>query len=147
MGGWLALHAALRRPSRVAAVLGIAAAPDFTDWGYSSGDKAALLRDGKLERSNPYGPEPSVTYGGFWQSGQALRLLGGPISLTVPVRLVHGDQDGEVPIAVALKLVEQLGSSDVQLRLIKHGGHRLSELHEIRAILVELDGLVELIDR
>jgi len=147
MGGWLALHAALLRPHRVAAVLGIAAAPDFTDWGYSSGDKAALLRDGKLERANPYGPEPSVTHHGFWQSGEAMRLLGAPIDLTVPVRLVHGDHDAEVPIAVALKLVEQLGSSDVQLRLIKHGGHRLSEPHEIRAILVELDGLVELIDR
>jgi hypothetical protein len=52
-----------------------------------------------------------------------------------------------VPIAVALKLVEQLGSSDVQLRLIKGSGHRLSEPHEIRAILAELDGLVELIGR
>ncbi len=147
MGGWIALHAALGRPDRVASVLGIAAAPDFTDWGYSSEDKEALLRDGKLERVNPYGPEPSVTHRGFWQSGQALRLLGGPIEIGIPVRLVHGDQDAEVPIGVALRLVEQLRSSDVQLRLIKGSGHRLSEPHEIRTILVELDGLVELIDR
>ncbi len=147
MGGWIALLAALRRPARVFALLGIAAAPDFTDWGYSSGDKAALLRDGKLERSNPYGPEPSITHRAFWQSGQALRLLDAPIELAIPVRLVHGNLDEKVPLSVPLKLVEQLRSADVQLRLIKGGGHRLSEPHEIEAILAELAALVELIDR
>ncbi|MCY7338561.1 MAG: alpha/beta hydrolase [Sphingomonas bacterium] len=144
MGGWLALHAALRRPDRIAGLLGIAAAPDFTDWGFSTDDKMTLLRDGKLERANPYAPEPSLTYRGFWQSGEAMRLLGAVIDIVVPVRLVHGEKDQEVPIGVALKLVERLRSADVQLKLIKSGGHRLSEPHEIHAILVELQGLVEL---
>ena len=144
MGGWLALHAAIRRPDRVAGLLGIAAAPDFTDWGFSTDDKMALLRDGKLERANPQGPEPSVTYRGFWQSGEAMRVLAGEIDIIVPVRLVHGEKDEDVPIGVALKLVERLRSADVQLKLIKSGGHRLSEPHEIHAILIELQGLVEL---
>ena len=143
MGGWLALHAALRRPVRVAAVLGIAAAPDFTDWGFSADDKAVLLRHGRLERANPYGPEPSITHRAFWQSGAAHRVLHAPIDLNIPVRLVHGELDEDVPMGVPIKLVADLRSSDVQLRLIKGGGHRLSEPHEIHAILVELHGLVE----
>ena len=144
MGGWLALHAALKRKDRIAGLLGIATAPDFTDWGYSAEDKAALQQDGKLERSNPYGPEPSVTWRGFWESGESHRLLWLPIDLTIPVRLVCGEKDEEVPIGVSLKLLEQLRSADVQLKLVKSAGHRLSEPHEIHAILVELQVLVEL---
>lgn len=143
MGGWLALHAALSRPGRVNALLGIAAAPDFTDWGYTAEDKEALRRDGKLERPNPYGPEPSVTWLGFWQSGAEHRLLNNVIDLTIPIRLVHGELDAEVGLGVALQLLRELRSADVQLRLIKGAGHRLSEPHEIHAILVELLGLLE----
>lgn len=144
MGGWIALHAATRRQDRVAGLLGIAAAPDFTDWGYSTDDKMALLRDGRIERANPYGPEASVTHRAFWQSGEAMRLLALPIDIVAPVRLVCGEKDGEVPIGVSLKLLEQLRSADVQMKLVKNAGHRLSEPHEIHAILVELQGLVEL---
>jgi pimeloyl-ACP methyl ester carboxylesterase len=143
MGGWLALHAALKRKDRVQALLGIAAAPDFTDWGYSVEEKETLNLDGKLERANPYGPEPSVTYLGFAASGETHRLLHSPIDLIIPVRLVHGELDEEVPMGVPIKLLADLRSSDVQLRLIKGAGHRLSEPHEIHAILVELAGLVE----
>lgn len=143
MGGWLAIHAALGRPDRVKAVLGVAAAPDFTDWGYTKEEKEALVAEGKLEQPNPYGPEASVTWRGFWESGASHRLLYNPIDLIIPVRLVHGDADQEVPVGVPIKLMEDLRSSDVQLRLVKNGGHRLSEPHEIHAILVELLGLVE----
>ncbi len=147
MGGWIALHAALRRPARVSAVLGIAAAPDFTDWGFSAADKQVLAATGRLERVNPYGPEPSLTHLAFWQSGAAHRLLHSPIDLTIPIRLVHGEKDEDVPMGVPIKLVADLRSSDVQLRMIKGGGHRLSEPHEIHAILVELHGLVEQVVR
>jgi pimeloyl-ACP methyl ester carboxylesterase len=143
MGGWLALHAALRRSDRVKALLGIAAAPDFTDWGYSQEQKDMLVRDGKLEQPNPYGPEPSITWRGFWESGAELRILYNMIDLTIPIRLVHGELDEEVPMGVPIKLMADLRSSDVQLRLIKGGKHRLSEPHEIHAILVELHGLME----
>ena len=143
MGGWLAFHAALRRKDRVKALLGIAAAPDFTNWGYTQEEKEALVRDGKVEQSNPYGPEPSVTWRGFWESGQASLLLYNPIDLIIPIRLVHGEQDADVPMGVPIKLMADLRSADVQLRLIKGAGHRLSEPHEIHAILVELLGLVE----
>ena len=143
MGGWIALHAAMKRPGRVKALLGIAAAPDFTDWGYSSEDKEALNRDGRLERPNPYGPELSVTYLGFALSGQDHRLLYSPIDLVIPVRLVQGELDQDVPVGVPIRLMSDLRSSDVQLRIIKGAGHRLSEPHEIHAILTELVSLVE----
>ncbi len=144
MGGWLAIHAALRRKGRVKGLLGIAAAPDFTDWGFSAEEKQALIDTGKLERANPYGPEPSITHRGFWQSGTAHRLLYSTIDLTIPIRLVHGEQDTDVPMGVPIKLMADLRSADVQLCLVKGGGHRLSEPHEIHAILTALITLVEL---
>lgn len=143
MGGWIALHLALKRPGRVAALVGIAAAPDFTQWGFSETQKQVIAKEGLLEEENPYGPEPSRVYRDFWQSGQELRLLEDPIAIDCPVRLVHGQDDPEVPLEIANRLMHQLRSADVQLTIVKGSGHRLSEPHEIRAILLVLAGLLE----
>ena len=145
MGGWIALHAALRRPQRVAALLGIAAAPDFTEWGFTPEDKATLERDGRIELLRPDGSISLRTLA-FWHSAQSMRLLDGPISLSMPVRLVHGTADGAVPAAVALRLLERLESPNAHLRLIKGAGHNLSEPHEIDVILAELQDLVAMVD-
>ena len=77
MGGWLMLLAALARPERVAGLVGIAAAPDFTDWGFTPEQKETIRDDGRLEEPSPYGDAPYVTTRAFWESGEALRLLGG----------------------------------------------------------------------
>ena len=61
MGGWIMLSAAKARPDRVVACVGIAPAPDFTDWGFSTDEKMRLLQKGRIERANPYGPEPTIT--------------------------------------------------------------------------------------
>ena len=143
MGGWIALLMAKLRPERLAALVGIAAAPDFTDWGYSDSDKEVLRTAGRLEQPNPYDPEPQFTTFRFWQSGEALRLLDSPIAVDCPVRLIHGDADSEVPVAIAARTMEQLRSSDVQVTVIKGGEHRLSQPHEIDAILRTVDGLLE----
>lgn len=127
MGGWIALHVALRRASRVQSLLGIAAAPDFTEWGFADGDSAK--RQG-LSRK-------------FWESGQALLLLNHEIAVDCPVRLIHGEEDPDVPLDVALRLMRALRSADVQLQVIKGGGHRLSEPHEIDTILRSVAGLTE----
>jgi pimeloyl-ACP methyl ester carboxylesterase len=134
MGGWIALHVALRRPDRIAALVGIAAAPDFTEWGYTDAESAALQRDGKLEQPNPYGAEPQLTTLGFWESGQAMRLLDSTIAIDAPTRLIHGDSDEDVPLDIAFRLKDRLHSGDVQVTVIKGGGHRLSAPHEIEAI-------------
>ena len=143
MGAWIALHLALLRPDRVKALVGIAAAPDFTEWGFSDAQKKALVEDGRLEEPNPYGPEPQVVTCAFWESGQQLRLLDRQIGIDCPVRLIHGEADSEVPVEVATRLMRQLRSSDVQLLVLKGGGHRLSEPHEIGAILRTIAGLLE----
>lgn len=127
MGGWIALHVAQLRPDRVQAVVGIAAAPDFTDWGFA--DSASAERQG--------------ISGTFWESGQRLRLLGSEIAIDCPVRLIHGEKDGDVPLAVAFRTMAALRSGDIQLNVIKGGGHRLSEPHEIDAILRTVGALLE----
>ena len=143
MGGWIALHLALRRPARVAGIVGIAAAPDFTDWGYSVEQKKELEHAGRLVRANPYGGDSQLTTFEFWRSGQSLRLLETSIDIDCPVRLVHGDADEDVPVEVALKTMRMLRSADVQLTLVKRGGHRLSERHEIATILRTVAALLE----
>ena len=143
MGGWIGLHVALQIPERITALVGIAAAPDFTDWGFTAEQKKELVEQGKIERFNPYGGEPQLTTRAFWESGLALRLLGEPIAIDCPVRLVHGEADRDVPVAVAQRLMGQLRSADVQLNILKGGGHRLSEPREIDTIVRTIAALVE----
>lgn len=143
MGGWLALHLALRRAERVQALVGIAAAPDFTNWGFTDPQKEELKDNGILRRGDVAQGTSQLTTLGFWRSGEDLRLLDGPIAIDCPVRLVHGDADPDVPLEIAFRTVERLRSVDVQLIVVKDGGHRLSEPHEIDAILATVSALLE----
>ena len=141
MGGWIALHVARRRPERVRALVGIASAPDFTDWGISDAAKVRLAAGETLRGHGDYGDR--VTTAAFWSSGQELRLLDGEVAVDCAVRLIHGDQDHDVPLDVAFRTMRALRSADVQLLILKGGGHRLSEPHEIDAILGTVAGLLE----
>ena len=143
MGGWLALHAAIKRPDRVAAVVGIAAAPDFTDWGYTPEQRQSLIDTATFEEADPEGGPPRITHARFVASGTALRMLHSPIAIDCPVRLIHGDKDEAVPVGVPFKLLDSIHSGDVQLNLIKWGTHRLSAPHEIEAILRTIAVLAE----
>jgi pimeloyl-ACP methyl ester carboxylesterase len=142
MGGWIALHLALRRPQRVAALMGIAAAPDFTEWGFPDHLKVRLAAGESLRRELPDGGV-QITTSGFWASGQAMRLLESGISIDCPVSLIHGDSDEDVPLDVAFRLKDQLHSGDVQVTVIKGGGHRLSAPHEIDAIRRAVAAILE----
>ena len=142
MGGWLMLLAALARPERVRALVGIAAAPDFTDWGFDAAQKRLIREQGRHEEPSPYGEAPYVTTRAFWESGEALRLLGGDIAIDCPVRLLHGLDDPDVPWQVSLWLAERLRSADVRTTIVKGGDHRLSRPEDIALLIETVQNLI-----
>jgi pimeloyl-ACP methyl ester carboxylesterase len=135
MGGWLMLLVARKLGSRVAGLVGIAAAPDFTEWGYNAGQQARLAAGQIVLEDNPYDPEPTPTHPGFWADGQAQRLLAQEIAIACPVRLLHGQDDADVPPDISLRLAAALRSQDVQTTLVKGGDHRLSREGDIALLL------------
>ena len=140
MGGWLMLLVALALPAhRIAGLVGVAPAPDFTDWGTPPDEQTGLAAGETILAENPYGPEPTPTHPGFWADGQRQRLLGTQIAIDAPVRLLHGQADPDVPWSISLRLAEALRSADVQVTLIKDGDHRLSRGADI-ALLLEVAG-------
>ena len=145
MGGWLMLLAALERSERVAGLIGIAAAPDFTRWGFSDDEKRTIRERGRLEQPSPYGDSPTVTTRRFWESGERRLLLGGEIGVDCPVRLLHGQRDSDVPWRNSLLLMDRLRSSDVQATLIKNGDHRLSRDEDIALLTGTAASLLEIL--
>lgn len=135
MGGWIMLLAALARSAQVVGMVGIAPAPDFTDWGFNDAQKVALLSDGRIEEHSDYSDQPTVTTRTFWQSGEANRLMHGSIALSVPTRLVQGQRDPDVPWERTVRLAGLIAGDDVQTWLIKDGDHRLSRPQDIAMIL------------
>lgn len=141
MGGWLMLLLVEELGDVVTGLVGLAPAPDFTDWGYDEAQKGVLARGETLFQDNAYGPEPTPTYARFWAVGQeSLRLAKG-IAFDGPVRLIHGQADPDVPWEVSLKLAAALRSADVQVLLIKDGDHRLSRPADIALLLRTLTAL------
>lgn len=143
MGGWLMLLAALARPDRVVGLVGIAPAPDFTDWGFSTDEKLSLLNDGQLERPSEYSDEPTLYTRRFWSSGEANRVMSaGAIAIDVPVRLVQGQRDPDVPWVRTARLAELIRSADVQTWLVKEGDHRLSRDVDIALIIRAVEDVI-----
>ena len=129
MGGWIALLLARAFGTRVAGLIGIAAAPDFTEtlmWqSMAPIEQKALMEDGRISVPSDYGA-PLVITRRLIEDGRAHLVLGEPIALDAPVRLLQGQRDPDVPWETALKLASQLTSDDVQVILLKDGDHRLS---------------------
>lgn len=146
MGGWLMLHAALARLDRVVGLVGIAAAPDFTGWGYSEAEKMTILSNGRIEQPNRYGDAPTVTSRAFWESGEAMRITHGPIEIHCPVRLLHGQADPDVPWAWSLRIAELIRSPDVRVTLVKDGDHRLSREADLALLTATVADLMEQLD-
>ncbi len=145
MGGWIALLAALVRPGRVAALVGIAAAPDFTEalmWpAMTLEQRATLERDGVVHRPSQYGDPTPITRA-LIEDGRARLVLTGRIQLDCPVRLLHGQNDPDVPWRMALRIAERVSSNDVQVILVKDGDHRLSRPQDLSLLCRTLAALL-----
>jgi len=148
MGGWIMLLAALARKARIRGLVGIAAAPDFTRdllWdAFTDDQKARMERDGYVDTPNCYDDqEPYRIHRRLIDDGFDHLLLDGPIDLDVPVRLIHGMKDDDVPWRTALRLQERLVSDDVEVQLVKSGGHRLSASPDLERLTRTLDALLD----
>ena len=135
MGGWLMLLVALALGDKVKAMVGIAAAPDFTDWDLTDDDRRDMVDKGRIERPSDYGLDPMVVTRAFWESGTRNRQLNGPIAVDCPIRLIHGQHDADVPWDISLQLTQRFRSSNVQTTLIKDGDHRLSRDQDIELLI------------
>ncbi|MDO9709122.1 alpha/beta hydrolase [Paracraurococcus sp. LOR1-02] len=144
MGGWIALLLALRRPERLAGLIGIAAAPDFTarmEEGLTPEARAALERDGVWHRPSAYG-EPYPIARALIEEGRNHLLLHRPLPLVAPVRLLHGQQDPDVPWDLSLRIAAAVTGEDVQVTLIKDGDHRLSRPQDLALLRRTLAALL-----
>ena len=134
MGGWMALLTALARPARVAGLVLIAPAPDFTEklmWPEFSPDaQAEILEKGFTLRPSDY-DEPYTITRNLIEDGRTWQILDAPIQIDVPVRILQGKEDADVPWRHAERLVDTITSSDLIFTLIKDGDHRLSRDQDI----------------
>ena len=102
-----------------------------------------ILREGRIEAPGPHGDAPTITTRAFWESGEALRLTHAPIAVDCPVRLLHGQEDKDVPWTLSLQLATLLRSADVQTCLVKDGDHRLSRDQDIALLIATVSTLME----
>lgn len=146
MGGWMALLAALARPERVKGLVLIAPAPDFTEelmWkGLAAEIKEKLARDGIYREPSDYSDEPYEITMKLIEEGRNHLILGRPIPLTCPVRILQGMKDPDVPWAHAMRLVDALTSDDVTINLSKSGDHRLSTPEDIARLVQTVETLL-----
>jgi pimeloyl-ACP methyl ester carboxylesterase len=146
MGGWIMLLAALARPGRVAGLVGVAPAPDFTEaliWNRLKDDERhRLLRDGRLEMPSDYAETPTIITRTLIEEGRRHLLLSAPIGIRCPVRLLHGMADPDVPHLLSLDLAQRLTSEDVRVTLIKNGDHRLSRAEDLALLGATIEELL-----
>ncbi len=145
LGGWLMMLAARARPERIGGLIGIAAAPDFTEdliWAeLDAGQRQRMMADGFIALPNPYAAEDIIYPYGLIADGRDNLVLRTPFSAPYPVRFLHGMDDAEVPCDTAEKLAANIAGTDVEVVLVKGAGHRFSEpdqLDILRAYLGEV---------
>lgn len=145
MGGWIMLLVALARPDRVAGLVGLAAAPDFTEdlmWAQmSDASRAQLMRDGAIQQPSQYQDAPLEITRALIEDGRRHLVLRGPIEIGCPTRLLHGMADPDVPWQTSLRLAERLSAADTTVTFIKDGDHRLSREQDLRRLFVAIDEL------
>ncbi|MEZ5917668.1 MAG: alpha/beta hydrolase [Parvularculaceae bacterium] len=142
MGGWIAALLALARPERIAGVVFVAPAPDFTEelmWPAMGEDaRAALMRDGYIEEPSEYSDEPTIITRRLIEDGRANGVLGRALDFNFPVRIIQGMADPDVPWRHAVRFAEAINGDDVIVTLIKSGDHRLSTPADIERLVASV---------
>jgi pimeloyl-ACP methyl ester carboxylesterase len=146
LGGWIMLLVARERPARVKALIGIAAAPDATEnlmWNRFAPElQASILRDGQARIPSAYGEAGYLITRKLIEDGRKHLLMGKPIPISSPVRLIHGMRDADVPYRVSVELAEKLQSEEVRIELVKDGDHRLSRDQDLALLTRTLESLL-----
>ena len=145
MGGWIVLLLALARLERVAGLVGVAAAPDFTEdliWSTLDDEgRRTLAETGEIVMPCDYGDDPYPITMGLIEEGRDHLLLRGPIALRCPIHLLQGMRDDDVPWRTALRIAELVESERVVVELVKDGDHRLSRDEDLARLCAAVDAV------
>ncbi len=151
MGGWVTALLAKQRPERIAGIVFIAPAPDFTEllmWpAFTETQRETIMREGKLEQPSDYSDEPEIITKKLIEDGRANLVMTGDISIACPVRIIQGMKDDAVPYAHALRFAQMLQSEDIEITLTPNGDHRLSEPPDLSRLAHVLETLIEELDQ
>lgn len=130
MGGWISLLMARAMPARLAGLVTIAAAPDFTEDGFwavwSDQQRTICMNEGQLALPSDYG-DPMIVTRRMIEDGRAHLVLRSPLSVNAPMRMLQGTDDEDVPVSVAMRLLDHVSGADVRLELVKGADHRFSD--------------------
>jgi len=145
MGGWISLLLAKRMPERIAGLIGIAAAPDFTqdsmEASLSDAQKDQMESDGFIMIPSDYSDEGYLITKKLIDDGRNQLVLRSPLHLPFPVRLLHGTADADVALSVPLKIIDHATGPDIQLTLVKNVDHRFSGPSELEMITTAIENL------
>ncbi|MEO1137547.1 MAG: alpha/beta hydrolase [Pseudomonadota bacterium] len=145
MGGWIATLLALARPDRIAGIVFIAPAPDFTEklmWpSFSQEARDVILREGRLEQPSDYSDEPEIITLRLIEDGRRNLVMTGNIAITCPVRILQGMKDDAVPFTHALDFAAMLESNNVEATLTPSGDHRLSTPEDLQRLARTIEAL------
>jgi pimeloyl-ACP methyl ester carboxylesterase len=143
MGGWIATLLALAHPEKVAAMVFVAPAPDFTEllmWpSFSQAQRDEIMRDGKIELPSDYADEPEIITRKHFEDGREHLVMSKRIAIRQPVRILQGMKDDAVPYTHALAFAALLESDDVEITLTPGGDHRLSTPADLARLSAVLD--------
>ena len=143
MGGWISCLAALSRPQRIAAMVLLAPAPDFTEKlmkpSFAPEVMEEIMEKGAWTRPSPYGDDGYPITRALLEDGARWSILDGPVAIHCPVHILQGGADEDVPWRHALSLALALESEDVVFTLVKDGDHRLSRPQDIARLTAAVE--------
>ena len=146
MGGWIALLISRAMPEKVAGLVTIAAAPDFTEdsmWaGFDDAQKAALEADGRIELASEYSDEPYIITQRLIEDGRDRLVMRDPLNLPFKTRFLQGTADEDVDQSVALRLLEHANGEDVRLILVKNADHRFSDERCLALLIAAIEDVL-----